>query len=185
MNNGEHARWNRTLVNAYWIWTLCSFVISMLGVLNDFNCVWWGPGHLEKWGDKAHAQYISRSANNINRHLTRNSCRALSWKAGHLEPSGLGAKEIALFPPPALETFIRICEIARIWEGSETKSLVLSEHRVPADSESLLTLCKVTHSYLCYSQTERKLEHSGGINREEIQIRFDQRKEKPQTAAWE
>lgn len=119
MNNGEHARWNRTLVNAYWIWTLCSFVISMLGVLNDFNCVWWGPGHLEKWGDKAHAQYISRSANNINRHLTRNSCRALSWKAGHLEPSGLGAKEIALFPPPALETFIRICEIARMNLGRE------------------------------------------------------------------
>jgi hypothetical protein len=29
------------------------------------------------------------------------------------------------------------------------------------------------------------MEHSGGINKEEIQIGFEQREEKPRPAAWE
>lgn len=65
--------------------------------------------------------------------------------------------------PLPLEAFIRICEMARMRLGSgETEGLVLSEHRVPADSESLLTLAR-SHTFIYVTVRQKESWSTPGV----------------------
>lgn len=145
-------------------------------------------GALDSWRteEKGHIHIVYKHTytSNINRHLTRNSCAELfskslsSWN----QPDWVGKSSNVPH-----EAFRRLCRRARTragkW-GNRTAHPILSVS-VPADPPALLTLCKITCFYLWNIQADSSLEHSGGINQEEIQIRLDQRKRKPQTSAWE
>lgn len=182
MNDRENALWNTTFVNASWIWTSCCFVILSIWDSNDPKWICCGPWIAEyPKRQGTHTQHTQVYASNINRRITRYSCAELFSKS---LSSWNQQAWVGISSNSPHGAFLRLCRRARTrsgkWNGASCPQR-LSPCWLPTSAHP----CTSTCFCLCNIQAESRLECSGGISWGEIQIRFDQRKKKPPTSAWE